>query len=84
MGWEEKSNAKVVVRRDPVEGTVYGRDLTDAYNEPSFYTKSKQGLDGAWKEIIELVGRDPEATMSRVADLLENKGIKIHRYCAVD
>lgn len=61
---------------------IIGTDLTDRANEPRFYSKSKRGIEKAWKILSEKFNE--EMTMGKVQDILWENKIKTHSYCAVD
>jgi hypothetical protein len=76
------SNNKCIINYFPAEKQVRGSDLTDLHNEPRFFTRSKRGLDAAWKVLC--VSFDEQMTMYFAAQVLSSCGVKVHSYCAVD
>jgi hypothetical protein len=61
---------------------ISGRDKTDKFNEPAFFTKNKRGLDRQW---LHLVGAFNDDTTFRAAiNVIREQGAKVHDYCAMD
>jgi hypothetical protein len=61
---------------------ISGRDLTDHFNEPACYTKSKRGLNKAWDAIV--AAWTEETTMSDVGRIFSEYKIRYHYYYMVD
>ncbi len=66
----------------PNDKQIFGEDLTDHYNDPAFYTKSKRGLKNAWEAIAELWTE--EARMRDLMNICQDYKIKTHYWCMVD
>jgi hypothetical protein len=75
-------NSQCCVEYSAEEKEVFCRDLTDHYNEPAFYTKSKRGLKAAWEQ----VKREwTESTkLHDVQDIMRKNGVKTHYWCMMD
>jgi len=82
MEKETRQNDRCAVRYDPEINQIYGRDLTDHYNEPAFYSKGKRGVRAAWDEIK--AEFNDETRMHDVIALLQRNGIRTHYWCMVD
>lgn len=61
---------------------VFGRDLTDSYNEPAFYNKTSRGLKKAWKALTDSF--DEGTRMNEAMHLLNEYKIRTHKYCMMD
>ena len=75
-------NKNCAIQYRETEKEFFGQDLTDHYNDPAFYTKSKRGLKNAWKAIE---SRWTEET--KMHDLLvicQEYKIRTHYWCMVD
>lgn len=61
---------------------AYAKDLTDKYNEPSMFTKSKRGI----KKLVMHIEKNfsQSTTMKDLMNWCEQFNIKIHYYCAMD
>ncbi len=79
---ETLQNKKCSVEYQTDEKQIFIRDLTDHYNEPAAYSKSKRGLNKAW-EAIKVVWTDT-TTMHDVTDIFQTHNIKYHYWCMVD
>ena len=79
---EYLSNEKTYVEYDPHRKHLYGKDLTDKWNEPTFFNRTKRGLDKAWLEIKKQF--TDTTRMYDVIEIASNAGIRCHSYCAVD
>ena len=79
---ETLRNSNCIAKYDTIERTIDGRDLTDHYNEPAFYTKSKRGLKLAWTTMIARF--TPQTTMQDLTAICQEHGIRYHYWCMVD
>lgn len=79
---ETLKNEKVFVEYRESEKEIFARDLTDQYNEPAMYTKSKRGLAKAWEAVKAQFNES--TTMSGVLHILWDKNIKTHSWCMMD
>lgn len=61
---------------------VFGRDLTDHYNDPAFYNKSVRGLKKAWAALQN--DFTAETKMYDAIGILRLNGIKCHSWCMMD
>mgnify|MGYP001589288920 CR=1 FL=1 len=75
-------NSKCSVEYDAGKKSIDGRDLTDHYNEPAFYSKSKRGLKLAWADMIAKF--TPQTTMHDLLVICQEHGIRCHYWCMVD
>jgi hypothetical protein len=75
-------NIRCAVEYDPEKKEIAGRDFTDKWNEPAFYSKSKRGMEVAWAEVE--FKFTPETTMHDLLTILENNHIRVHYWCMVD
>lgn len=58
-----------------------GIDLTDLNNMPSFYTKTKRGVNKAWEELNASFNK--ETNYSTALEIIFKK-VRVHTYCAMD
>lgn len=61
---------------------ISGRDKTDKFNEPAFFTKNKRGLDRQWLHLV--AAFTPETTFRAAINVIREQGAKVHDYCAMD
>lgn len=61
---------------------IFGRDLTDHYNDPAFYNKTSRGLKKAWVALTEKFNSN--TTMNDVMNILEQHKIRTHSWCMMD
>lgn len=61
---------------------INGRDLTDRYNDPAFYTKTVRGLKKAWEKLS--AEFTEETRMYDAIRILNEAGVRTHSYCIVD
>lgn len=73
-------NCAVEYREDDKE--IFARDLTDHYNEPAMYTKTKRGLRNVWAALV--LAWNENITMHDVIELCREYGIRTHYWCMVD
>jgi hypothetical protein len=60
----------------------FGRDITDPWNEPSFFNRTRRSYRKAKAALIaEFTER---TTMRGAINILVANGIQCHSYCAVD
>lgn len=64
------------------EKEIFGRDLTDIYNEPAFYNRTSRSLKKAWKILKDEF--DAETKMRDAIRILEDNKVSIHSYCMMD
>lgn len=76
----QNSKCTVEYREDQKE--IFGRDLTDHYNDPAFYTKSKRGIKKAW-QAIETRWTD-STSMHDLLQICQEFGIRSHYWYMVD
>ena len=62
--------------------SVDGRDLTDRYNEPAFYTRNKRSIKKGWKDLTESF--NAETKMYDAMGILNKYNLKCHSYCMMD
>jgi hypothetical protein len=75
-------NSKCAVEYDPERKQISGRDLTDRWNEPAFYSKTKRGIKNAWADLEACFS---ETTIAHdVMTFLEAYKIRTHYWCMVD
>ena len=80
----EKCNITIDYENGKLE-KIFCKDLTDRYNEPCIYTKTKRGLDKAVVEVIRIVSeKKQETTIRDLQDLFDSMNIRTHYYCAMD
>ena len=79
---EYLSNEKTYVEYDPRRKHLFGRDLTDLYNEPSFFNKSKRGINKVWQEVKKQF--TDSTRMYDIIRIASDVGVHCHSYCAVD
>lgn len=58
-----------------------GIDLTDLNNVPSFFTKTKRGVNKAWEELNASFNEGTK--YSTALDIILKK-VRVHTYCAMD
>jgi hypothetical protein len=61
---------------------IFGRDLTDHYNDPAFYNKSIRGIKKAWEALT--VAWNDNMRMYDAMGILRQNNIKTHSYCMMD
>jgi hypothetical protein len=61
---------------------VSGRDLTDGYNEPSFYNQTSRSIKKAWDALVKAF--DAETRMYDAMGILQTNGVRCRSYCAMD
>lgn len=74
---------KCSVEYDNTRKDIFVRDLTDHYNEPAMYTKSKRGLKNAWAE-IQATFIPAKTTLHEISNIFDKYKIKHHYFCCVD
>jgi hypothetical protein len=79
---ETLRNIRCSVEYDPNEKQIFCRDLTDTWNEPAFYSKSKRGLKIAWAEVK--FKFTAETVMHDVLEIMRTNNIKTHYWCMID
>jgi hypothetical protein len=77
--WLDNGKCYVELRNDK---EVFGRDLTDHYNDPAFYNKTYRGLKKAWEELKDTFS--VETTMHDAISILSKHNIRTHSYCMMD
>jgi hypothetical protein len=75
-------NEKCSIEYRPDKKEIFGRDLTDHYNDPAFYTESKRGIAKAWDQVV--IHFHDNITMSQVCNILHEHKIKTHYWCMMD
>lgn len=78
----ELRNSKTFIRINDEEKRFIGRDLTDGYNEPSFYNTTRRSFKSAKEALIKAFNDD--TTMVQATQILGDNGIRTHIYCAMD
>lgn len=78
----ELRNGKTFIRINDEEKRFIGRDLTDDYNEPSFYNTTRRSFKRAKEALIKAFNDD--TTMGQATQILRDNGIRTHIYCAMD
>lgn len=58
------------------------QDLTDNFNEPSFYTKWEKWVKKTWEEISNIF--NDNFTINNLYEILDKNNVKYHSYCAMD
>jgi hypothetical protein len=75
-------NGNVSVEYDPEIKQIFGQDLTDKYNDPAFYSKTRRGIANAWADLEACFSES--TTMHDVLTFLEAYKIRTHYWCMVD
>jgi len=77
-------NSKTYVVYNPTEKRlrISGRDKTDHYNDPSFYSTSVRGIEKGWAALV--AAWNENVGMYEAMRILGEHGIKTHSYCAMD
>jgi hypothetical protein len=75
-------NSKCLVEYNPERKEIFARNLTDTYNDPAMYSKTKRGIKGAWIDLEAAFNEN--TTMHDVAGLLAARNIRTHSWCMVD
>jgi len=82
----ELKNDYAVIAYNPnatyLPNVFHGRDLTDHYNEPACYSKTKQSHKRAWQALKNTW--NPSMTMYGACRILDENGIRMHTYCGMD
>ena len=76
--WNEKMS--VTYRIDSKE--IVGRDLTDPFNEPAFYSTSKRNIKNAFTLLEQQVTE--ETTMHKAMQIIGLAGVNTRSYCMMD
>lgn len=66
---------------------IYGTDLTDFHNMPTFFTRKVRGIEKAWLAIEQLFNDEnikDTLTMYDIIKLLDSFNLGVHSYCAMD
>lgn len=66
------------------DGTIYLRDVNDQYNGTSAFNRGKRSLKKATAYIQASQEELEQMTIGRVCDKLDEFGLKMHMYCAID
>ncbi len=82
MEKETLKNANCVVTYDPEKKSIFGQDLTDHFNDPAFYSKTKRGIKAAWE--CAKIAFSPTSRMWDVMAVLNSHGVRTHSWCMVD
>jgi hypothetical protein len=61
---------------------IFGKDLTDHYNDPAFYNETSRGIAKAWEALT--VAWTEDTTLFDAITVLSNNKIKTHYWCMVD
>lgn len=75
-------NDRCFVQFDEDAKEIFGRDLTDGYNGPAFYNKTKRGLKTAWASIEKCFCE--QTTMHDLMAYCDLAGVRTHYWCMVD
>jgi hypothetical protein len=75
-------NEKCMIEYDEEKKEIFGRDLTDGYNDPAFYNKTVRGIKKAWQQVTEQFTE--QTTMRDVMRIISSNNIKTHYWCMVD
>lgn len=76
------SNEHCYIEYREDEKSLFGRDRTDGFNEPAFYTQTKRGIKNAWASIEQTFG--PQTTMHDLMNCCTAAGVRTHYWCMVD
>ena len=79
---ERLKNELCSVEFRPDEKEIFARDLTDHYNDPAMYTKTKRNIKRAWDSIQKRF--TPETKLFDVIEILREFNIRTHYWCMVD
>ena len=79
---ESLKNDKVSIDYREDEKEIFARDLTDHFNDPAIYTKTKRGVPKAWGEFKVIFS--PETSMHDLITFLQDRNIRTHYWCMVD
>jgi endonuclease III len=63
---------------------ILGKDLTDVYNETSFFTKKTRNIEKIWKNIVKTWDEQPDRTFQQMVDVAFVNNLDPHTYCQVD
>ena len=75
-------NDKCIIEYSEDKKDFFGRDLTDVYNLPAFFNKTKRSHKKAWQALEERF--DENTTMYQCMGILEHNSIKCHSWCMMD
>jgi hypothetical protein len=79
---EHIDNARCWVEFDDEKKEFFGRDLTDHYNDPAFYNKTKRSYRKAKEALLKEFNQN--TTMHNAMNILGANGIMCHSWCMVD
>lgn len=75
-------NEKCIISYDEEKKEIFGRDLTDRYNDPAFYNKTVRGIKKAWLTLENSF--TDSYTMFDSMRVLDDNNIRTHSYCMMD
>lgn len=78
----ENTNTVFTFKPDANMFQISGYDLRDKYNEPTCYNKTKRSVKRAWAA-LEVAWND-QMNMYEACRILQDNGVRMHTYCAVD
>ena len=75
-------NDRCIFQFDIERKEIIGDDLTDSYNLPRCYNKTSR----SFKKALETMAKqfDDDVTMYSGMDIIENAGVRMRSYCAMD
>lgn len=76
------TNALVTATYRANTNDVFARDLTDRFNEPAFYTKTKRGLAKAWANVA--ANFTDRTTHNDLMRMFSDAGVRYHYWCMMD
>ena len=75
-------NEKCIITYKEEQKEIFGRNLTDSYNEPAFYNNTKRSINKAWEALTEQFTENTR--MYDAMKILENNNLRCHSYCMMD
>lgn len=79
---ETLRNDKCFIEFIPETKKIFGRDLTDRYNEPAFYNETVRSAKKAWA-VLQKEFHD-DMTMHQAMRILMDNNVRCHSWCMMD
>lgn len=77
-----KNDYCVICFKEETKPYIIGRDLTDLYNDLTFFTRNVQGLQKCWDYLKNNFNENQK--MRDIKTICDQYKLKTHSYCAMD
>ena len=81
---ETYNTENIYFRFDDSEKSIFMKDKTDVYNETSAYNTKKRPYKQVKAMMIDFIKAGDTSTFHAWISTLDNKGLRMHTYCAMD